>query len=191
MGNSFSVDSSSPFASSQIKEHLYSKLENLVKQKRTIIFLCIGTDRVTGDTLGPLIGYKLRNFHKENIFIYGTLEKPVHSCNLVEVLNKIHQNFSSPYIVAIDACLGNVNNIGKVFIDDKPLNPGLAVNKDLPPVGDMSITGVVNICGYLEFMVLQNTRLYTVMALADCISSGISGVIFKLSSDTKNSFNTF
>lgn len=189
MESSFSVDSTSPLASSQIKDYLYSKLQDLIKEKRPIIFLCIGTDRVTGDTLGPLIGYKLRDLHKENIFIYGTLEKPVHSCNLIEILNKIQNNFTVPYIIAIDASLGTVNNIGKIFIDDKPLNPGRAVNKDLPPVGDMSITGVVNVSGCLEFMVLQNTRLYTVMTLADCISSAISNTILKLQSNTSSSSN--
>lgn len=191
MKNSFSVDSTSPLASSQIKDYLFLKLENLFKENKTIIFLCIGTDRVSGDALGPLVGYKLKNMHKNNVFVYGTLENPVHSCNLVQILNKIYENFSTPYIIAIDACLGNVQNIGKVFIEDKPLSPGLAVNKSLPQVGDMSITGVVNICGYLEFMVLQNTRLFTVMSLADCISNGISSALLKLLSNNKNSSNNF
>lgn len=191
MKNSFSVDSTSPLASSQIKDYLFLKLENLFKENKTIIFLCIGTDRVSGDALGPLVGYKLKNMHKNNVFVYGTLENPVHSCNLVQILNKIYENFSNPYIIAIDACLGSVQNIGKVFIEDKPLSPGLAVNKNLPQVGDMSITGVVNICGYLEFMVLQNTRLFTVMSLADCISNGISNAILKLLSNNKNSSNNF
>ena len=30
------------------------------KRKTEILFLCIGTDRSTGDSLGPLIGYKLK-----------------------------------------------------------------------------------------------------------------------------------
>lgn len=191
MGDIFSVDSTSPLASSQIKEFLFLKLEKLIKENKTIIFLCIGTDRVTGDSLGPLVGYKLKNLHMNNIFIYGTLENPVHSCNLVEILSKIDENFNNPYIIAIDSCLGSIQNIGKVFIEDKPLNPGMALNKNLPSVGNMSITGVVNISGYLEFMVLQNTRLYTVMALADCISTAISNLLFKLSSNTQNSSNDF
>lgn len=57
--------------------------------------------------------------------------------------------------------------------------PGLALNKNLPPIGNMSITGVVNISGSFEFMVLQNTRLYTVMSLADSISNGIYHFILK------------
>ena len=75
-------------------------------------------------------------------------------------INHVNKKFDNPYIIAVDACLGHLQNIGKVFIQDKPLKPGSAVNKDLPLVGDLSITGIVNISGSLEFMVLQNTRLF-------------------------------
>ena len=57
----------------------------------------------------------------------------------------------NPYIIAIDSCLGSLNNIGKIFIKNSPLLPGLALNKELPPVGEMSITGIVNISGNLNF----------------------------------------
>ena len=63
------------------------------------------------------------------------------------------------------------------------------MNKDLPSVGDLSITGIVNISGTLEFMVLQNTRLYTVMQLADTISKGIYHSVIKTVGGKKNSLN--
>lgn len=99
--------------------------------------------------------------------------------NIVNKLNEINFNFINPYIIAIDSCLGSINNIGKVFIQKKPLLPGLALNKNLPAVGDMSITGIVNVSGGFDFLVLQNTRLYTVMNLADSISRGIYYFILK------------
>lgn len=99
--------------------------------------------------------------------------------NIVSKLNEINFNFINPYIIAIDSCLGSINNIGKVFIQKKPLLPGLALNKNLPAVGDMSITGIVNVSGGFDFLVLQNTRLYTVMNLADSISRGIYYFILK------------
>ena len=70
-----------------------------------------------------------------------------------------------------------MKNLGKIFIEKKPLFPGLALKKDIPPIGNMSITGIVNISGSFEFMILQNTRLSFVMKLADCISQGISKFI--------------
>lgn len=187
----FCEDSMSPTTVNKFKEYLYSKLKEPILNKQPIIFLCIGTDRSTGDSLGPLVGYKLKCEHKNNVYVYGCLETPVHSKNLTTVLEKIKRYFSNPYIIAIDSSLGTIQNVGKIFIEEKPLTPGLALNKDLPPVGDLSITGVVNISGNLEFIVLQNTRLFTVMTLADCITNGIKKCLDKISTDfsSDNSFS--
>ena len=186
----FNVDSLFPNSYIKVGNFLYNELADVYKSNREIIFICIGTDRCTGDSLGPLIGYKSKKFFKSlsqhSIFIYGTLESPIHSKNLVDIISKIKSAFKNPYIVAIDSCLGSINNIGKVFIDRKPILPGLAVNKELPPVGDLSITGIVNIAGNYEFLILQNTRLFTVMSLADCISKGIFYFINRLIDNSNN-----
>lgn len=179
MHNNFCIDSSICNCYLEIRDHLFYKLKPILKTNRTIIFICIGTDRTTGDSLGPLIGYKLRFIKNDNIHIYGSLENPVHSKNLLEILDKINSNYTDPFIIAIDASLSNFQNVGKIFIEDKPLKPGLALGKDLSPIGNMSITGVVNISGNFEFMILQNTRLHTVMSLADSISNGIYHFILK------------
>ena len=181
MNDIIKIDSLLPNSYVEVKNYLYNNLKDIVFSNRDIIFVCIGTDRCTGDSLGPLVGYKLKNISQNKIHIYGSLENPVHSKNITNIINKINCNFNNPYIVAIDSCLGKINNIGKVFIDKKPLYPGLAVNKNLPPIGDLSITGIVNIGWSFEFIVLQNTRLYTVMTLADCISKGINHFILKVS----------
>lgn len=181
--NKLSIDSLFPTSYIELGEFLYENLKEIINENREIIFICIGTDRCTGDSLGPLVGYKLKSFYKEmpknNIYIYGSLESPVHSKNISNIIDKIKANFNNPYIIAIDSCLGKINNIGKVFVNNNPIFPGLAVNKELPPVGDLSITGIVNISGNYEFIILQNTRLYTVMSLADCISQGIIHFINK------------
>ena len=179
MCQSFSVTSSSLAACIKIKDYLLNELQPILNENRHIIFICIGSDRSTGDSLGPLVGHKLKYFSKSNIHIYGTLENPIHAKNIVDKLNEINLNFKNPYIIAIDSCLGSINNIGKIFIQKKPLLPGLALNKNLPAVGNMSITGIVNISGGFDFLVLQNTRLHTVMNLADSISKGIYYFILK------------
>lgn len=190
MNENFSIDSASPLAYIKIKDYLLNELQPILDNNRPIIFICIGTDRSTGDSLGPLVGYKLKFLSKNNIHIYGTLENPIHAKNLTSVLDKINFSFSNPYIIAIDSCLGCLNNIGKIFIQKKPLMPGLALSKNLPPVGEMSITGIVNISGNFEFLVLQNTRLYTVMILADAISRGIYHFTLKTLNKTNSDINT-
>ncbi|MGG7144972.1 spore protease YyaC [Clostridium nigeriense] len=188
--NKLSIDSLFPSSYIELGEFLYRNLKEIIKDNRNVVFLCIGTDRCTGDSLGPLVGYKLKSFYKglpkNNIYIYGSLESPVHSKNILDIIDKIKMNFNNAYIIAIDSRLGKINNIGKVFIENKPISPGLALNKNLPPVGDLSITGIVNISGNYEFIILQNTRLYTVMSLADCISKGIIYFI-KKAIDTSDS----
>lgn len=179
MESKFSVDCFSPTAHIEIQNYLINQLTPILNKSRPIVFVCIGTDRSTGDSLGPLIGYKLKHLPNNNIHVYGTLSEPIHAKNLTTSLNTIVSKYNNPYIVAIDSSLGNSNNIGKVFIDKKPLCPGLALNKQLPPVGEISITGIVNISAGFEFLVLQNTRLFTVMSLADVISKGIYNFCLK------------
>lgn len=185
MSNCFYADATFPNSYTDITNHLLKILTPILEQRRDIVFLCIGTDRSTGDSLGPLVGYKLKFLSQPKIHIYGTLEYPVHAKNVTSIVDKINNAYNNPYIIVIDACLGNIHTIGKVYIDDKPTYPGLALNKNLPPVGDLSITGVVNLSGNFEFMVLQNTRLHTVMLLADCISNGIYHFILKSISNYK------
>lgn len=179
MTDKFIIDSRERNSIIQLRDILCNELYPILKGNRPLVFLCIGTDRSTGDSLGPLVGDKLKFLVRNKIFLYGNLEHPIHAKNLRETIQEINSQFSDPFIVAIDACLGNIQNIGKIFVEKKPLTPGAAMNKDLPPVGDLSITGIVNMSGALEFMVLQNTRLHTVMLLADVISKGIYHFVLK------------
>lgn len=180
MSDKFLIDSTLSDSQFRLRDYLSEKMQVIAKEDRIIILLCIGTDRSTGDSLGPLVGDKLKFLVRDKVVLYGNLENPVHAKNLCSVLEEIKNLYNNPFIIAIDACLGTLTNVGKVIIEDKPLSPGAAMNKDLPKVGDLSITGIVNISGALEFMVLQNTRLYTVMLLADVISKGIYHSIIKI-----------
>ncbi len=145
-----------------------------ISPARPIVLVCIGTDRSTGDSLGPLVGSMLTKRRHEGIAIYGTLNQPVHALNLHDTLNEINERFTSPFIIAVDACLGQHTSIGTIHVADGPMKPGAGVNKDLPPVGHMHITGIVNVGGFMEYLVLQNTRLSIVMRMAELISEGLS-----------------
>ncbi|MDQ0271957.1 spore protease YyaC [Cytobacillus purgationiresistens] len=140
---------------------------------RPIVLVCIGTDRSTGDSLGPLVGSLLEEKSLPNLFVYGTLENPIHAVNMIEKLESIKQLHINPFIIGIDACLGRVKSVGVIQIAAGPVKPGAGVNKDLPEVGDMHIAGIVNVSGFMEFMVLQNTRLSLVMKMAKTIANGI------------------
>ncbi|VEF46055.1 putative sporulation protein YyaC [Bacillus freudenreichii] len=138
-----------------------------------IVIICIGTDRSTGDSLGPLVGSFLQEAGMKYFHVYGTLENPVHAMNLNEILQYVKKTYKKPFIIGIDACLGRLASIGEIKVGTGPLKPGAGVNKKLPEVGDAFITGIVNIAGHMEFVVLQNTRLNLVMKLAKKIAAAI------------------
>lgn len=148
-------------------------LLHIIPPKKTIIIACIGTDRSTGDSLGPLVGSFLSHKLKSPFFVYGTLDDPIHAVNLQEKLEEIHTRHENAFIIAVDACLGRLKNVGSVQINQGPLKPGAGVNKKLPEVGDMHINGIVNVSGFMEFFVLQNTRLSLVMKMAQTIAESI------------------
>lgn len=136
-----------------------------------ILVLCIGTDRSTGDSLGPLTGSKL--LAQDPPFrVLGCLEEPVHAANLAETLEEI-QTRPPAWTVAIDASLGSMEGVGLVNIGAGALQPGAGVYKRLPQVGNVYITGIVNVGGFMEYFVLQNTRLSLVSKMADVICTGL------------------
>ncbi len=138
-----------------------------------IVVVCVGTDRSTGDSLGPLVGTALARYHSPLFHLYGTLEEPVHAVNLEETLSLINERYINPFIIGIDACLGHSTSVGHIQVVEGPLRPGAGVNKQLPPVGDIHLTGIVNVGGFMEYFVLQNTRLSLVMRLSDIIATSL------------------
>lgn len=137
------------------------------------VFVCIGSDRVTGDSLGPLVGTKLQYSRGFSLPVYGTLEFPIHALNLRDAMRSIKYIHPDNPIVAIDASLGARRHQQYITIASGGLCPGSGVDKKLMEVGDISITGIINTSGEFAQLILQTTRLSAVMALADCICEGI------------------
>lgn len=137
-----------------------------------LAIVCIGTDRATGDCLGPLVGTALKK-KKDFVEVYGTLENPIHAQNLhtIKHLKDTH------FIIAIDASLGKQENIRYATIENTPMQPGIGVGKELFAIGDISITGIVNFKSHMNMTVLQNTRLYHVVELSDMITKVITKAV--------------
>ena len=76
------------------------------------------------------------------------------------------------FIIAIDASLGSKKHIGYITLGIGSLCPGLGVKKELPRVGDIFITGIINVSGTFEHFLLQTTRLSMVVDMADSIARG-------------------
>lgn len=138
---------------------------------REIIFLCIGSDRSTGESFGPFVGTMLKENHFPH-HVFGTIADPVHALNLNLVLKEIDNRFSEPIIFGVDACLGDSHQIGSILLKEGPLIPGCAINNLLPELGNYHLKAVVN---HLDCITpvssLNTTRLDTVLTLAKITST--------------------
>ena len=147
-----------------------------------LVFLCIGTDRITGDCFGPLVGYKLKHLfrNEKNIKVIGDLNNIICVHNILKIINDINNTYDEPFLIAIDSALSNKSNIGKIIVTKNSMNIGSSLNKGTIYVGDMSIKGIVAKDlkkPQYNFKVLQNTPLSLIMSMADCVSQGIYNII--------------
>ena len=151
-------------------------LKELNPTKKPPIIVCIGSDLVLGDSLGPLVGTFLKNKNLK-AYVYGTLSFPI-TAKEVEYartyLKQIHPNSIS---IAIDAAIGEPDDIGLVRVLNKGLKPGLGVDKNLGTVGDLSIVGIVASKSVKNYNLFNLTRLNLIYKMAGTIANGIEKYI--------------
>lgn len=168
------IDSRSDDACRQVSRRLSSLMRRCPRTSTgSPVFVCIGSDRVTGDSLGPMIGSELKRAFRDRIPVYGTLEMPIHALNLSSVLNAVRVHHKDDILIAIDASLGLPEHQGYITLGRGSLSPGAGVHKNLENVGDIFITGIVGPSGRYSHLTLQTTRLSAVVPVARQISTGI------------------
>lgn len=149
---------------------------------KDVVIFCVGTDRSTGDSFAPLIGTLLTEKGYKNVI--GTIEFPVHAENIEDRIKEIPEGRT---VLAIDACLGKLKNIGSISLNSGALYAGRGVGKELPPVGDFHILGTVNVGiddNNLNFQVLSHTRLDTVYKMAKHCVKSIEEALLIVESDS-------
>lgn len=134
-----------------------------------IAFVCIGTDRSSGDCLGPVTGTLLKQ--RGYARVIGTLDDP---CDADTLRDKLAALAGCALSIAIDACLGAEASVGSFLVGDRPLAPGQSVRCDLPSAGDYSIAAVVNRSGYKNYWSLQTASLALVLRMSDEIVQSVS-----------------
>lgn len=167
-----------------------SLIECNPKNKKPI-FVCIGSDLVLGDSLGPLVGTFLKNKGVKS-YVYGTLNFPITAKEIEYARTYLKQMHPSSVVVAIDAAIGNADDVGLIRVFNKGLKPGLGVDKNLGTVGDSSIIGIVAGKSLQNYNLFNMTRLNLVYKMAEQISSGIEKYLSYLNQNTsfasQNSF---
>ncbi len=169
----FSVDVNDSNCVQKLKDKL-----SLLIGKQKLVVLCIGCDRVAGDSLGPMIGTKLIEQLDKDVIVYGMVDNNINAKNLLLVKDMIRELHYDRMLLVVDAALGHTAEVGTIQIYSHGLYPGSATNKNLPCVGDISIVGVVNekITAF-GLSMLYTARQQTVNSMAKVISESIAGSI--------------
>lgn len=158
-------DTRERFVQWKLDDTLYRLIRGVDKQYEQTAVVCIGTDRSTGDSYGPLTGHLLSRMPQTGFRLFGTFEKPVHALTLPEALAQI--DTTRTLVIAVDASVGGAQYVGYIGMSRAPVRPGSGLGKDLPPVGDVSITGIAAESGLAPFLMLQNASLGMVYAMAE------------------------
>jgi len=148
-----------------------SKALNEIFGGKSPVICCIGTDAVSGDSLGPVVGTMLNRKLLGKTYIYGTLEHPITAKDVYYANRFISFVHPKVPVLAIDAGLGKREEVGTIKIAGVPIKPGLGVDKNLCEMGEASIIAVVE--EKAKKNLLSSVRLSSVYLLAKEISDGI------------------
>lgn len=171
------------------------ELNNIINLKnmenKSIIFLCLGTNRVIGDAFGPVVGSALKkiNFKNNNIKIIGDLENVVTYDNINNKIKFINVNYSDSLIIVLDSALSNQSNVGRVFIQDRGLKYAESLKKKNAIVGNISIKAVVGEDSFdvnKNFINLVDVTIKQIEYVSAIVVSGIVEVMNKKANNGKN-----
>lgn len=147
-------------------------LNKHVPKTKKPLAVCIGSDLILGDSLGPLVGTILKK-KSANLYVYGTLNQPITAKEVSVARTYLKQLHPNALTIAIDASIGEADDVGLIKVINKGLKPGLGVNKKLGVIGDVSIIGIVAGKSLQNYNLYNLTRLNLVYKMAEQIADGI------------------
>jgi len=109
---------------------------------KNLVFLCIGTTKIIGDSIGPKVGDRLRE-KGVNAYVYGNTQRQVTAINVDDYAKMISQRHKDDIVVVIDSALGKLKDIGAIKVTRNGIKPGGAFDKNKERVGDIGILAVV------------------------------------------------
>lgn len=136
------------------------------------IIVCIGTDAVIGDSLGPICGTLLIN-EPTNAIVYGSLAQPITAKEVPHLATFLNETHPYSKILCIDAAVGDGEDLGLIKMFSSGINPGLGANKKLPKIGDLSIISIVAKKQNGNAQFFQNNRIGKIYNSAQIIAKGI------------------
>ena len=149
--------------------------------ERQLVVVCFGTPAIAGDSLGPEVGTILREDKNFPAFVYGTLDRPVTGRNMNEWISFVRETHKGAVLLAVDACLGEASNLGRISVRSDGVCPAAVGGKKsrFGDVGTIAVVGDKSGDALTELM--QANAVYVselAHKVADLIKSAVGGLKF-------------
>ena len=108
--------------------------------KEETIFVCIGTNRVIWDSIGPYVGSYLKKKIGQK-YVIGDLKSNI--CCKEDFLY-YYPKIKNKFIVAIDSAIAENELQGEIFITENPIVMGLGVSQYKGIIGNIGIKASIN-----------------------------------------------
>ena len=145
---------------------------------KNLVFLCIGTTKIIGDSVGPKVGDKLKDLNV-NAYVYGNTARQVTALNVDDYAKMIKQRHKDDTVVVIDSALGKIGDVGTIKVTRNGIKPGGAFDKDKQRIGDIGILAVVGDAEGARMKELKTREESFIVDLADKVVDFVGGLLFK------------
>lgn len=106
------------------------------------VIVCVGSDKISGDSLGPMVGSLLRSRHVP-CPVYGVEGCTVNGVNLPHYRSFLQRHYPNVPVIAVDAALGRPDEVGQIRYRLGGVQAGGALGRQEDGLGELAILGVV------------------------------------------------
>lgn len=159
----------------QLETYMYQDFSN-------IVILCIGSNKMIGDCIGPMVGEKLQSILKKekNVIIYGDMKETLNFKNAKKVIENIFEKYKNPFIITVDSALGTKETIENIIVSTGWIKIGNSLGRSICYYSHINIKGVV---GENKVTKKENIKILTtvnptlVIKLSQIITNNLNQII--------------
>ena len=151
-----------------------------------VVVVCIGTTKVMGDSVGPKVGDILK---AGNIgcYVYGDSIGNINACKLDIYEHLLRACHAGDIVIAVDAALGDKEDVGKIKVVGKGLRPGKALGRKGNRIGDIGVLAVVGERAEDNFSTLASSGAAFIDSMACKAAATVQGIVSYIMSDLRRS----
>ena len=102
-----------------------------------LLFLCIGSEKISGDCIGPIVGTLLKEKYRIPYPVLGTEDNSVNGANIRAYRDNIKKYFPDYKIIAVDSAVGDDKDLWTLKIREGGVRAGGALNPSVEYYGNV------------------------------------------------------